>query len=1140
MSDIQPPPVRLDPVTFPGGPPYDAAYFREAVAAELASNVHWEPVDSHGVPDQASAALIGVFARFCEIVVQHLNEVPNKNLLAFLDLLGTSRLPPQPARVPLTFTLAAGSPVDAVVPVGTQCAAAQLEGEKQPVIFETERELSVVPATLQTLFTVDAERDLFAQHPALVNRTDGVEVRLFSGDTPGEHILYLGTDLLAYPEIDTLTLQVFLLNDVPGQRLIDRVLQWEAWDGTDWQAMQTSEDSTNALQTTGIVEFSNLTARPQLTVGDSQNRWLRARLLTPLGAGALFDDGTIRSLPQTALSHVMGSVALDRSGLPLGAACLNSQILDTSVPYMPFGERPRPGDTFYLGSEAFGAHGATVTLDITLVNPAQDSQPPVTTPSITPTQGSPDLLLDWEIWTSQSWRPLGHSSVSGSVPDDAPVFDDASHAFMRSQPLTVRLPINEPEGRGSILRTSINGIETYWIRAKISAGNYGGEARYVPDPETDGFRLEPTTLAPPIVQQIRVARRLTTTGQVVEMLAFDNLVFKSISSTTGGTIFDAMPAQPPTVYAAFSLPPDRATFPRRTISLYHSVASTRYATKTVPLAPDLSIQTVVDDTAHHLLTLTNPGTAPATFHIELIPGALHYALTLADAPLEPGEAADFTVTASVPDDFAGSLPFRDRCFLQVRNPGDDAIFSIALETRIGEPPPRQRNVRWEYWNGTAWKALTVADGTARFTQSGLIEFFGPQDMVFGEHFGTGGYWLRAIFEADDSPNEPRVRAILPNTTFAAQTATVRNELLGSSDATENQRFHTARTPVLAGQQLEVRETGPLSAEDLDALEAAHGTTGVTPAAGGRDNEVWVRWIEVSDLYASGSQDRHYILDHITGEVTFGNGVSGRIPPRGAGNVRMARYQTGGGAKGNRAAGTIVQLKNTVPYVESVFNAEAAGGGVAAETTDSLIERAPRTLRHGNRAVAAEDYEDLARLASPEVARAKCVSARALQIDPIADEAVPGAVSVIIVPDSTDVRPLPSVELLARVEQFLRSRQPATVEVAAVGPLYVRVDVTVEVALASLDATSQVEADIRAHLAAFLHPLTGGRDGTGWDFGRQPQISDLHAVVSEVTDVDHIRRLSLAQVEDVTGARKTGRFLVYSGRHDIVLTFTHAE
>jgi hypothetical protein len=49
--------------------------------------------------------------------------VPEKNFLAFLNLIGTELLPPQPARAPLTFRLAENSPVDALVPAGTQAAA---------------------------------------------------------------------------------------------------------------------------------------------------------------------------------------------------------------------------------------------------------------------------------------------------------------------------------------------------------------------------------------------------------------------------------------------------------------------------------------------------------------------------------------------------------------------------------------------------------------------------------------------------------------------------------------------------------------------------------------------------------------------------------------------------------------------------------------------------------------------------------------------------------------------------------------------------------------------------------------------------------------------------------------------------------
>src|SRR5277367_7000600 len=55
---------------------------------------------------QLVEAMVHVFARFGEIVIDRLNRVPEKNFLAFLQLLGVSNLPPRAAQVPLTFYLA--------------------------------------------------------------------------------------------------------------------------------------------------------------------------------------------------------------------------------------------------------------------------------------------------------------------------------------------------------------------------------------------------------------------------------------------------------------------------------------------------------------------------------------------------------------------------------------------------------------------------------------------------------------------------------------------------------------------------------------------------------------------------------------------------------------------------------------------------------------------------------------------------------------------------------------------------------------------------------------------------------------------------------------------------------------------------
>ena len=82
----------------------------------------------------------------------------------------------------------------------------------------------------------------------------------------------------------------------------------------------------------------------------------------------------------------------------------------------------------------------------------------------------------------------------------------------------------------------------------------------------------------------------------------------------------------------------------------------------------------------------------------------------------------------------------------------------------------------------------------------------------------------------------------------------------------------------------------------------------------------------------------------------------------------------------------------------------------------------------------------------------------------------------------------------------------------------------------------MERALHEKLAAFLHPLTGGLDGTGWDFGRAPHRSDFFALIESVPGVDHVRYLQITETEDQPGVRRTGRFLVFSGQHRIALVF----
>lgn len=1094
----------------------------DAVRRELAAALEAAGLPSDSVPgqtDEISAALIGVFSHFCETVIQRLNRAPDKNLLAFLDLIGVSRLPPQPARVPLSFTLGSTAPADALVPAGTRAAAPPAEGAKDPVVFETERDLSVVPVQVQTLIAVQPERDTLADHRTLLEAGASASgVLMFAGNRANEHILYVGDSAFGASNLSEMRVNIRQRTPpVPETSdLFSSELIWEAWDGSAWQRIPSADVISQPPLFHGVYSFRRQQSVPESTIAGLRSNWLRVRPASkPVSPSPTPVAGMLCAGRLPELIGVDSSALLARDQFEPEAVVFNDQRIDTTKPFHVFGEQPRYGDALYIASRAaFERRGTAVTLSLPVFNPTVGSDPPLL-PVPPPVLASQDLLLVWEIGTAAGWMKIGESRRTGSLPG---AVTDNTNAFTSAANPTVSLTV--PAGIVPALRT-VDGIESYWFRVRIGEGNYGFPARYVPidGNPANGFRLIPDTFRPPIVNSIRVSSSVQTPslpGKVVSSNHGEEDDLTAVlaapddgSPVLGARPFRPIPAERSALYMGFALPAGRSAFPNRTISLYHGLVAQAYRDRQIPLDTVASVMNATPGSqANHRFIVTNPSDVPATYSFAVMGTTWAFVLAQPPMPLAPGSSAIVTVTVIVPP--ATSLPsgkVSDAGFLRISTP-NGSISSSSFETRLAGSRARQRSVLWQYWNGASWTALAAVDGTSALTQSGVIDFLAPRDLVRGQHFGVEAYWVRALFERGDEGMEPRLRVLVPNTVWATQTDTLRDEVLGSSNATENQRFRTQSSPVLASPELDVRE-----AENL-----------------------WVRWSEAPDLHASGPEDRHYVFDHMMGEVTFGNGVRGRIPPRGAGNIRMTRYQIGGGSAGNVDAGKVVQLKTTVPFIDKVSNIDASTGGSAAETDAALISRAPRVLRHGGRAVAADDYADLARLASPDVARARCVPLRQLQFDPTGTAAVPGVVSVIIVPATVDPKPRPSIQLLERVQRFLDACDSATADVVVVGPLYVRVDVALEVALSRPDSVVLAERAIRERLSAFLHPLTGGRDGRGWDFGREPHASDVLALISDVPNIRYVRNVRLTQVEEVEGARQSGRFLVYSGLHQLDFTF----
>lgn len=408
-----------------------------------------------------------------------------------------------------------------------------------------------------------------------------------------------------------------------------------------------------------------------------------------------------------------------------------------------------------------------------------------------------------------------------------------------------------------------------------------------------------------------------------------------------------------------------------------------------------------------------------------------------------------------------------------------------------------------------WSPCTVdLDTTLSLNVNGRIELQLPQMKRF--RIGDKDlYWLRARVRAIG--REERAQGMLPyeitpqlkaltvtsigGSTQATHAQAIREEIIGYCTSEPGQRFTLRRTPILS------RLSGEQLVFELNGKREA--------------------WTEVSDLTESGPHDHHYTVDGVTGEIRLGGAIRlhdgqirqfGAIPPHGA-RLIFTQYRTGGGLEGNVEAGVLNTLKSSIPYLDRVINRAAAKGGLNAETLDEARLRAPKLLRTRERAVTAEDFENLARQAMPElIARVRCLQPRPSETNP---SVFPGQVYVLVVPRVQYAAGyLAPADLavaeadLQRLNAYLDGRRLLTTQVYARTPAYRWVSVRVTAGVASGADREKVELMIMQRLYQFLNPLVGGADGTGWQFGRDLFAADVYQALQNIPHVLFLRQVEL--------------------------------
>jgi len=255
-------------------------------------------------PSDPGITMIEMFAWLTHQMLLRFNQLPRRNYILFLELLGIRLEPPNPATTEVTFYLVSDLPESYTIPVGIEVATERQPG-LDPIVFSTDRPLTIGNPQINHFLgaeqieeTPQILRDRFTH---LWNLTptgewSGPELPLFNAQPQPGNCFYLVFDPQESLDGNVIILTLKGQEATPtGIDPTDPPRRWEAWNGQYWQPvlLEESDDETqgfsfadiaqrggNPLQGVDITLHLPLNF-PVAQFTAYQGRWLRCVYATP-------------------------------------------------------------------------------------------------------------------------------------------------------------------------------------------------------------------------------------------------------------------------------------------------------------------------------------------------------------------------------------------------------------------------------------------------------------------------------------------------------------------------------------------------------------------------------------------------------------------------------------------------------------------------------------------------------------------------------------------------------------------------------------------------------------------------------------------------------------------------------------------
>ncbi|MBO6215231.1 MAG: hypothetical protein J6N76_06815 [Lachnospiraceae bacterium] len=390
-----------------------------------------------------------------------------------------------------------------------------------------------------------------------------------------------------------------------------------------------------------------------------------------------------------------------------------------------------------------------------------------------------------------------------------------------------------------------------------------------------------------------------------------------------------------------------------------------------------------------------------------------------------------------------------------------------------------------------FRQMKVLDYTGELSKTGSIAFVPPSDWVAAEIEDKRLYWIRIVRAKKESLLEDA--SILPHIKDIRMNAVqVRNiQTLDETDAyieevVPNTRFTIGATGILDAS-VWVNEMGRYSQEKMREMKNENpDDIRIEEDQIGTIVSFYVLWHE-TDRFETAGDKRVYMLDRLTNELIFGNGIDTWIPS--VTNDVAIRFSVRccNGATGNVEAGAINDSMDNLRFIGDITNPAKSYGGSNIESIESALERGASILSSRRRLVTMDDYLRAIMAYSDTIDQAAGIVGETVE-----GEIDDSSLTFLLLMKEFSEGSFAFHRVVNELKSHLLEQCELTVvadKLHIIEPIFVDISVDAWVTVVQLDESFEIQNMLTECLDEYLNPL-GYENGVGWKIGtipKKPQI-----------------------------------------------------